>query len=229
MLKTKFGYFNFDDPTLNGLRWGNWGSRPYEYAWCSTVESCKGESVLDIGTGLPSEHNWHRYVQAQLEPSYYLGFDLDSRIQNEEIDEPNHKMKFLNAKNLPYPDEFFTFCYSISTFEHIESSKDFFDVIKEIHRVMKPKAKMVVTLDEIWDMYNPEQQWNELERAFIREGLFVPNGEVSFSMKDFADYIKEWFKPVDDFNIPMKTNADSNLLHHPYWNSTVSYGVYERI
>lgn len=222
----KFGYFNWNDPQLQGLKYGNWGSRPYEYAWCSHVESCEGKKVLDIGTGLPSEHNWNRYVQQQMKPAFYLGFDMDSRLAAEEIDEDDHKVKCLNAMDLPYPDGYFDFCFSISTFEHIDRVSDFEAVMKETHRVLAPDSLMVVTLDEIWDINNKSQTWNELERALIREGIFDQK-DTSFSIKEFADLIKDWFEPVVD-SIPTKVNADPSLLHHAYWNSAVSYGIFRR-
>jgi hypothetical protein len=84
---------------------------------------------------------------------------------------------------------------------------------------------MVVTLDEIWNIANKDTQhssWNELEKVLVKENKFSKK-DVSFGMVDFSELISQWFEPVDI--IIQKNDADTNLLHHPLWNSTVSYGV----
>lgn len=230
----KFGYFTSQDPRLEGLLYGNWGSRPYEYMWASTVESCEGKHVLDCGTGLPNEHNWNEYVKQVLKPASYTGVDFDSRMKDREVITENHKMLWMDLTDLKFPDNSFDFCYSISTFEHFNTVEIFVKAMNEIHRVLKPGAKMVLTLDEWWDVNYTNFDWvpwNNLEIDLINCGA-MERGQVSFDMQDFATIIAEKFAPVDKFNIadfPNKYNADERLLHNKYWNSCVSFGVFEKI
>jgi ubiquinone/menaquinone biosynthesis C-methylase UbiE len=220
----KFGYFKPSDPQFPGLRYGNWGSRPFEYFWTSCVEPVEGLDVLDIGTGLPSEHNWHEHVRDNLKPKSYLGFDFDSRIKLEEINTPTHKVRWMDASNLQLPDNSIDLVFSISTFEHIDNFDLFKSIMKETARVMRPGAKMVLTLDEYWDWKDQScLPWNELERARVRVG--VKTEGRSYGICDFAEDIAEWFEPCD--SVPVKNNADNSMLYSPVYNDCVSYGVFK--
>lgn len=220
----KFGYFKPHDPQLPGIRYGNWGSCPYEYMWAACVEPVSGKRVLDIGTGLPSEHNWHEFVRDQLKPEFYLGIDLDSRLKNEEIDTPNHKVLWMDATELDLPDDSMDLIMSISTFEHVDDMYKFRQLMKEAHRVTKPGGKMVVTLDEFWDYRDHNcLPWNELEKARVRAGLRTH--DRSYGICDFAEDIEEWWTPCG--TVPVKQNADGSMLYSPVYNDCVSYGVFE--
>lgn len=222
----KFGYFRSTDPQLPGLKFGNWGSRPYEYLWASYVEDVSGLDVLDFGTGLPSEHNWHEFVRDNLKPKSYLGFDFDARIKLEEIDTPNHKVLWMDASNLQLPDNSIDLVYAISTLEHIDNFDLFKKIMKEMHRVLRPGGKMVVTLDEYWD-HNEKNclPWNELERARARTGLKTEHPQISYGMVDFAADTYELFEPCDA--VVLKQNADKSLLYSPVYNNCVSYGIFK--
>jgi SAM-dependent methyltransferase len=220
----KFGYFKPHDPQLPGLRFGNWGSRPYEYFWVTIIESGKDKDILDIGTGLPSEHNWHEFVNQQIQPKSYLGIDFDQRLKNEEINTDNHKVLWMDATNLALPDDSIDLIYSFSTFEHVDNVNIFEQIMKESFRVLRPGGKMVVTLDEYWDWKRQDcLPWNELERAFVRTGKRFEG--CSFGMVDFAKEIVQYFTPLDE--VPTKINADSSFLYSPTYNDCVSYGVFE--
>lgn len=220
----KFGYFRPQDPQLPGIRYGNWGSRPYEYLWASCVEPVAGKHVLDIGTGLPSEHNWHEYVRDHLKPASYLGVDLDERLKNEEINTPTHKVLWMDATELQLEDNSIDLVFSISTFEHVDDMYKFRQLMKEVARVVKPGGKMVITLDEFWDYRDRNcLPWNELEKARIRAGLRTK--DRSYGICDFAEDVEEWWTPCG--NVPVKHNADGSMLYSPVYNDCVSYGVFE--
>lgn len=220
----KTGYFYPHDPQLPGIKFGNWGSRPFEYFWCACVEPVEGKDVLDIGTGLPSEHNWHEFVRDNLKPKSYVGFDFDQRMKNEEIHTDNHKMVWMDGTNLQLPDNSIDLVFSISTFEHIDSMDMFKKVMTETHRVMRPGAVMVLTLDEYWDFKRTDcLPWNELEKARVRSGIRTEGR--SYGICDFANDVSEWFEPLE--TPPVKKNADSTMLYSPTYNDCVSYGVFK--
>jgi ubiquinone/menaquinone biosynthesis C-methylase UbiE len=227
-----FGYFKPTDPVLNGLRRGNWGSREFEYMWASKIVSVKDKDVLDLGTGMPSDHNWHQFVREYLEPTSYVGIDINERMKQEEINEPSHKMLWMDMTDLKFPDQTFDVVYSLSTYEHIPVAEQFFKAMEETHRVMKPGGILVVTLDEIWNtLLKPEQcicsTWNDLERDLVKKNCVDTIKGVSFGIEDFTDLVKQWFKPVTE--PPVKQNAQQGLLYSREYNSVVSHGVYQKI
>jgi len=221
---SKFGYFKRSDTQLVGLRYGNWGSRPYEYCWAAQVEDVEDKDILDIGTGTPSEHNWHEFVDEVLKPRSYLGVDFDERLKMDNINRTDHKVLYMDASSLELENDSIDVIYSISTFEHVDSVKTFNKIIEECHRVLRHGGKMVVTLDEYWDCKVSDcLPWNELERAYARERQVHP--ERSYGMVDFANDIQHLFKPVGE--IPEKVNADGSLLYSAEYNDCVSYGVFQ--
>lgn len=232
-----FGYFKPTDPVLNGLRRGNWGSREFEYMWASKIVSVKDKDVLDLGTGMPSDHNWHQFVREYLEPTSYVGIDINVRMKQEEINEPNHKMLWMDMTDLKFPDQTFDVVYSLSTYEHIPVAEQFFKAMEETHRVMKPGGILVVTLDEIWNtLLKPEQcicsTWNDLERDLDNKDYLEPaHSELlphsSFGISQFSNLVKKWFKPIAV--PPVKQNAQQGLLYSREYNSVVSHGVYQKI
>lgn len=224
-----FGYFTPSYPTLPGIRFGNWGSRPYEYFWAATITDVENKKVLDLGTGLPSEHTWYQFVLNNLSPVSYAGIDFDSRIKQEEINTDNCKMLWMDMSDLKFDDNSFDLIYSISTFEHFDNEDCFMKAIKETHRVAAKDAIMVVTLDELWNVYNKHGEhssWNELEKVLIKNGKF-DDKDMSFGMKNFIELVKDYFVPEEmDPEDIIKNNADPNLLHSSVWNSVVSHGVF---
>ena len=220
----KFGYFKPSDPQLPGLKFGNWGSRPYEYFWTAMVHNVKNQDILDIGTGLPSEHNWHEFVRDQLKPSSYVGIDFDSRLKDEEINDEHHKVLWMDATRLELESSSIDVVYSISTYEHIDNLPAFVSILEKCHRVLRPGGKMIVTLDEYWDWKRQDcLPWNELERAYVRSGKRFQ--ERSYGMRDFATDIAHIFKPLGE--VPVKNNADGSLLYSPTYNDCISYGIFE--
>lgn len=218
------GYFSPHDPQLTGIKYGNWGSRPFEYFWAAGAADLRGSDVLDIGIGLPSEHTWHEFVRDALQPKTYLGIDIDERIKNEEIDTGTHRVLYMDASMIDLRDNSLDYIFSLSTFEHFEDPALFIKVIAECHRVLRPQGKMIVTLDEFWE--NNRQDclpWNELERAWKRDGREF--NVVSYGMVDFAKDISKYFTSVD--KPVLKSNKDATLLHNTTYNVCVSHGVFE--
>lgn len=219
-----FGYFTSQDAQLPGIKYGNWGSRPYEYFWAAAVEDICGKDVFDFGTGLPSEHTWHEFVKESLKPKSYFGIDMDSRLKLEEINEPNHKVMCIDGRNLPLADNACDIVFSISSFEHIDDFSDFRKVMSELHRILRPGGKMIVTLDEYHDCYRTDAlPWNELEKARKRIGMTTVGR--SYGICDFAKDIEEWFLPLAE--PPVKSNAEQSILYSQLYNDCVSYGVFE--
>lgn len=228
------GWFSRKDPTLEGIKWGNWGSRPYEYKWVSAVVSVEGKKVIDLGVGLPSQYNWFNYVVNALHPSFYAGIDWDARIIEEQIVQSNFEIRHMSMANLSYPDREFDVAYCISTFEHIPHDL-FMKSIQEAHRVLKDDGVLIITLDERWDAnlpYTPHNNWNDLEQSLVAKGMFHPRGHSSFGLREFLVLVADYFVPYDEEINPAdwsKNNRDPRLLNSgDLYNSCVSYAVLKK-
>lgn len=243
----QIGVFNPTDPVLNGLIWGNWGSRPYEYYWISKIVDVKDKRVIDLGVGLPSQYNWYSYAISTLKPSFFAGIDVDSRIINEQIKSSNYEIIHMSMADIKYPDKSFNVAYCISTFEHIPY-EIFIKSIQEAHRVLEDDGLLVITLDEEWDKDQPitrDNGWNDLEQSLINNGLFQRKTR-SFGLPEFMDLIKDYFVLAqEDAVIDMETGIiksknNSNIYYNRHdkdrsilnsgimYNSCVSYAVLKK-
>lgn len=240
------GHFKIDDRRLEGIRWGNWGSRPCEYYWMSKIVSVQGKKVIDLGVGLPSQYNWYTYVINHLKPAFYAGIDHDGRIKQEEIIQSNYELLQMDMSQLNYGDKQFDVAYCVSTFEHIPY-EIFMKSIKEAHRVLTDDGLLVATLDERWDKnleYTDANGWNDLEQSLVNKAIYTPNN-VGFCLTDFLSLINEYFIPADDVIVDVSTksifskdngalvykknNRDLSLLNSgDVYNSCVSYVVLKK-
>jgi len=241
------GVFKNSDPKISGITYGNWGSRPYEYAWISSVVPVQGKRVIDLGVGLPSQYNWYAYVLRFLKPSLYVGVDCDGRMKNELMDGDNFEIKYMDMSRLEYPDKSFDIAYCISTFEHIPYDT-FMASIAEAHRVLEDNGLLVITLDEEWDKDQPITSgngWNTLEQSLLNNRLFERT-ERSFGLPEFLELVKDYFVLYQDDTIVepqsrtirssknnvvyyQRADKDNAILHSPsVYNSCVSYAVLKK-
>ena len=242
------GLFKNTDPVLTGITYGNWGSRPYEYEWISSVVSVHNKRVLDLGVGLPSQYNWYRYVVTSLHPSFYAGIDADSRVLKELISEKNFEIKHMDMAKLNYEDKSFDIAYCISTFEHIPY-ETFMQSIQEAHRVLTDDGLLIITLDEEWDknqLITHDNGWNTLEQSLMEKGIFKRKNRT-FGLPEFLELIKNYFVLyLDDATINYESgtieskkdnrvyyhrlNKDPNILNSGLiYNSCVSYAVLKKV
>ena len=99
--------------------------------------------------------------------SEYVGVDYQGEghdHQNEQID------IFYDGKTIPFPENTFDSVLSTEVFEHLFNLED---ILKELHRVMKPKGKLLFTCPFVWFLheepvdyarYTPYALQNLLER-----------------------------------------------------------------
>jgi len=214
------GFFVENDKRIENLKYGNWGSRPYEYFWASNIVSVKGKQVIDLGVGIPSQHNWYMHVSRKLKPEYYIGIDADERIRNEEKKGKNFELRWMDMTNLEFKRESFHVAYCISVLEHLTIDQ-LYKSIAEIHRVLHDEGLLIVTLDEVWNISAPSHDWNVLEKDLIKNGLYQRTGK-SFGFLEFLSLIEDYFIPCHSINC-MRVNSDPHVLHNKYWNSCVSY------
>lgn len=197
--RKNMGLFRDSDQKLAGIRFGNWGSRPYEYYWASNVVPVANKQVIDLGIGIPSQYNWYEYIANTLRPTFYVGIDYDDRIKQEIKQGLNFDLRHMNMTLLRYADKTFDVAYCISTFEHIHY-KDCLKAIAEAHRVLKNDGMLIITLDEEWDSAQPtnyDNGWNILEQSLIQDNLFSRRNR-SFGLPEFLTLIQDYFVPIQD-------------------------------
>lgn len=245
-IEKHIGVLRNTNSRLEGILWGNWGSRPYEYYWVSKVVDVHNKRVIDLGCGLPSQYDWYKHVVNKLKPDYYAGIDGDGRVLKELIHASNFDILHMNMAELTFGDKEFDVAYCISTFEHIPYDV-FIKAIQEAHRVLKDDGVLVLTLDEQWDSKWPITEhsgWNDLEQSLIKKQM-VDTSRLSFGLPDFLRIIQDYFVPVDDVEIDheakiirsadtgkilyQRKDKDSNILHSAaIYNSCVSYAVLKK-
>jgi SAM-dependent methyltransferase len=95
--------------------------------------------LMDFGCGSKPYKSLFGHVQE------YVGVDFHNEghpHQNEQID------VFYDGKTLPFSDGEFDAVLASEVFEHIFNLED---MVREIHRVMKPGANILVTLPFVWN------------------------------------------------------------------------------
>ncbi|MCJ7582708.1 MAG: class I SAM-dependent methyltransferase [Candidatus Aminicenantes bacterium] len=162
------------------------------------LEPDSGQNCLDVGccANLATKRfdKW---------PSTYYGIDISSVLIQEMkkfIDEGGIKIGGLEVaemKDLPFSNDFFDIAMVIGVFEYV--SMDYAALsLKELYRVLKPGAKMVL------DLPNPENP--HIETMFqLEEYLQRPN--IPKPREKFEHYLKPLFSIV-------KTNDKHVMLKY---------------
>ncbi len=93
--------------------------------------------LLDFGCGSKPYKSLFKVLE-------YIGLDYENvghPHANEQID------VFYDGKNIPFPDKNFDSVLATEVFEHVFYLED---TIKELHRVLKPNGKILITLPFVW-------------------------------------------------------------------------------
>lgn len=124
----------------------------------------------------------------------YIGVDFYNEghpHDNEHID------VFYDGKKLPFPDADFDSVLSSEVFEHIFNLPD---IIREIHRVMKPGGKLLITCPFVWNehevphdyaRYTKFALYDMMEKSGFRVLEFEKSG--NFITTTFQIWILYWY------------------------------------
>lgn len=112
--------------------------------------------TLDLGCGSARISNYF------LKKSLYFGIDVDDRVSKKLKSEIHFKI--YDGKYLPFTDREFDQVVAMEVFEHID---DLHTTIEEIHRVLKPGGRIIVTVPFIWCEHETPTDY----RRFTAEGL----------------------------------------------------------
>ena len=90
----------------------------------------------------------------QLGQRLSLGFDVELRtVSKAHRRYKREATQFLNAdaRNLPFPSDSLELIISTSTLDHFETRAEFVASIRELARVLHPKGRMILTIDNPWN------------------------------------------------------------------------------
>jgi 2-polyprenyl-3-methyl-5-hydroxy-6-metoxy-1,4-benzoquinol methylase len=203
------GYFRFDDVTVKALGGkalpGEWWSRPYEYAWALRFVD-KKHTVADMGCGWMGRP-FTPELARQCKEVYAI--DADNRVTGLENEHGNLfyiPMDFSNSEMDYFKTSTFDAIFCLSVIEDLRAD-DRLAALKNFRRLVKPKGKIVITMDAIWEPWRiaepyPTVNLMSFNRNVAQAGLrFV--GEPHLSMP-------------------------KNAVHHARWNLSCYHCVLER-
>lgn len=99
-----------------------------------------GSIVLDVGCGRSAA-----FLRA-IEPRIRCGYGVDFKVAEFQTEKLKTVQVHLGEK-LPFDDASFDTVTMLAVLEHIEHEQA---ILKEIHRVLKPGGKLVLTVPSVW-------------------------------------------------------------------------------
>jgi ubiquinone/menaquinone biosynthesis C-methylase UbiE len=168
LLKGNFYYFL--KYLLNEINY--WRHVEFEYVY-NKIDSKKNK-ILDISSAKSfafflSENNevesidiWEKEINRCKKAKKILN---DKKINT------NLNLQVVDARKLPYPDNYFDYIYSISVIEHIEDKGDTI-AIKEMERVLKKGGKCILTMPYNFLGYNVFRKKDVYKNKFSKNKIF---------------------------------------------------------
>ena len=117
---------------------------------------------MDFGCG-------SKPYQALFTVEKYIGVDYNGEghtHENEAID------VFYDGKKIPFPDAYFDSVFTSEVFEHLFNLEE---ILPELHRVLKPKGKMLITCPFVWNEHEVPNDYARYTR-FALEQLLEKHG-----------------------------------------------------
>lgn len=117
--------------------------------------------TLDVGCGTKPYEKYFNSTE-------YIGLEVENTINKEEkkVD------VFYKGDKIPFADKEFDSVFSSQVLEHVFNSQQF---LSEINRVMKPKAKLLLTVPFIWDEHEQPFDYGRYS-SFGLKDLLEKNG-----------------------------------------------------
>jgi SAM-dependent methyltransferase len=136
--------------------------------------------MLDFGCG-------SKPYKSLFKVDEYIGIDYENPghpHDNEQID------IFYDGRNIPLPDAHFDCALSSEVFEHIFNPHE---VLKELNRVLKPGAKLLVTCPFVWNEHEVPHDYARYTRFGLQD-LLNKNGFEVLSISKSGNFITAIFQ-----------------------------------
>ena len=142
----------------------------------------KGADLLDIGA---SPHGYAMEKCFELGVSRYVGIGLDiEAAQDMRAGGSQGRLRLMNAQDLAFADRTFDAVVSMSTFEHIA---DVPKALHEIHRVLKPGGKVLLSFEPLWTC----PYGHHLHHLGEISDLVPPWAHLVWDRKQMASYLED--------------------------------------
>jgi len=173
----------YDFDYFDGSRDYGYGGYYYDGRWVSVAKDIikffklkKNDKILDVGCA----KGFLLYDLFNQGMDVY-GLDVSKYAKNKSIIPIKKKINIGDAKNLPYPDNFFDAAVSINTIHNLEKN-DCINAIKELNRVVKNKKKIYIQVDSYT---------NKLQKKIFEEWVLTAK---------FHDFTYNWIKLFKECN-----------------------------
>lgn len=123
-------------------------------------------NLLDFGCGSKPYRSLFPHV------GQYTGVDIENEghpHENEAID------VFYDGRHLPFSDAHFDSVLCSEVLEHVPNPDE---IITEIHRVMKPQGKILITIPFVWDEHETPHDYRRLTSFGTRQFLEQAGFEI---------------------------------------------------
>ena len=100
----------------------------------------KNSVILDVGCGRTAA-----FLRA-ISPHVKQGFGVDFKVENANFSNIQTTQVVLDT-HLPFEDSTFDVVTMLAVLEHIENERQ---ILKEIHRVLIPGGKLIITVPSVW-------------------------------------------------------------------------------
>jgi tRNA (uracil-5-)-methyltransferase TRM9 len=122
------------------------------------------------------------------------------------------KLRQADARELPYPNEYFDWAIAVAVYHHIEDAAGRLAAFKELHRALKPGGEAFITA---WNRWQPRfwskprdltVPWRSKDGTAARFYHLFTFGEMQQTARAAGFTVRELF-PEDRYRFPVKTFA----------------------
>jgi ubiquinone/menaquinone biosynthesis C-methylase UbiE len=156
-----------------------------------------GDKVLDFGCGSGRLVGFFcgKYKS-------YVGVDISQKLidiakQRYHSEKTNFVKLSNDFSRLPFKDSYFDIVFSIAVFHHFPSREYALDVVDELHRVLKPGGKIVITVWNLWQKQylkfhnKSKKEWAGAKIPFISGEKVFKRYHHPFETKELKKFLEE--------------------------------------
>ena len=112
--------------------------------------------ILDVGCGTKPYKSLFTFTE-------YIGVDIENPGHDHSLEDIDI---YYDGKTLPFDKESFDSVISNQVFEHVFNPPEF---LTEIHRVLKPDGKLLLTVPFVWDKHEQPYDFFRFTKYYFRK------------------------------------------------------------
>lgn len=156
-----------------------WLVNPYYFARRGLLEGLReffpelNGDVLDVGCG---RKPYRSFIPAER----YVGLEIDTPITRA----TNQADVYFDGRAFPFPDQSFDAVLCSQVFEHVFTPTEF---LAEIHRVLRPGGRLVLTVPFVWDEHEQPHDFARYSSFGLQAVLERAGFVISAKRKSMPD------------------------------------------